>query len=223
MGTVAATGFVLSGHQVLATDVDPAKVQALCAGIYGGNEEGLAERLKTALKAGNVRFRCCDGVDEDLGDVALVAVGTPSGEGYAPELSQVRAAICWVRERCDANLVVAMKSTVPPGTGRSFLQNEFYGTGIGYIANPEFLRAGRALADWDRPDRIVIGLNPATPAPWRLCAFYTATSRPRCWPLISPRRRRSSTLATPFSHPHILHERDCLYLRQRWGVRGRRE
>ena len=50
-----------------------------------------------------------------------------------------------------------MKSTVPPGTGNSIIQSELHGTGIGYAVNPEFLRAGQALADWDCPDRIVIG------------------------------------------------------------------
>ena len=96
-------------------------------------------------------------MDEDLGEVALIAVGTPPREGYAPELGQVQAAVRWVRERTDGNLVVAMKSTVRPGTGDKILQNELHGTGIGYAANPEFLRAGQALAEWDRPDRIVIG------------------------------------------------------------------
>ena len=160
VGMVAATGFALSGHEVLATDVDPLKVRALGAGMYGGNEPGLADRLEDALKAGNIRFRCCDEVDEDLGKVALICVGTPPGEGYAPELGQVRAAVRWVRDRSRGDLVVAMKSTVPPGTGCGFLQNELCGTGIGYAANPEFLRAGQALADWDSPDRIVIGLEP---------------------------------------------------------------
>ena len=157
MGTVAATSLALSGHEVLATDVDPARVQSLSAGIYDGYEPGLADRLKSALTAGNIRFRDCDKVDEDLGEVALIAVGTPPGEGYAPELGQVHAAIRWVRDRSDGNLVMAMKSTVPPGTGNSIIQSELHGTGIGYAANPEFLRAGQALLDWNSPDRIVIG------------------------------------------------------------------
>ena len=151
VGIVAATSLALSGHEVLATDVDPAKVQALGAGIYDGYEPGLADRLKSALTAGNIRFRDCDEVDEDLGEVALIAVGTPPGEGYAPELGQVHAAIRWVRDRSDGNLVMAMKSTVPPGTGNSIIQSELHGTGMGYAANPEFLRAGQALADWNRP------------------------------------------------------------------------
>lgn len=160
VGTVAAVSLAVSGHEVLATDVDPVKIQSLSAGIYGGHEPGLANRLTSVLRDGNIRFRHCDDVVEGLGEVAIIAVGTPPGEGYAPELRQVHSAVRWVRERAKGNLVVVMKSTVPPGTGLGFLQNELYGTGIGYVANPEFLRAGQALADWDRPDRIVIGTAP---------------------------------------------------------------
>ena len=65
VGTAAAS-LAVSGHEVLATDVDPVKVQRLGAGKYGGYEAGLADRLKVALMGGNIRFRCCDDVDEDL-------------------------------------------------------------------------------------------------------------------------------------------------------------
>ncbi len=157
VGTVAAVCLADSGHQVLATDIDPLKVEALSAGEYKGYEPGLAVRLKSALAGGNLQFRHSGGVDEDLGRVALVAVGTPSGEHHAPDLGQVRSAIQWIKRRTDRNLVVAMKSTVPPGTGLQIVQRDLTGTGIGYSANPEFLRAGQAMADWDCPDRIVIG------------------------------------------------------------------
>ena len=160
MGIVAATGLAHSGHEVLATDVDSFKVQALGAGKCGEYEPGLMVRLKDTLEAGNIKFMHCDEVDGNLGGVALIAVGTPAGNGYAPDLGQVRAAIRWVKERSDGNLVLAMKSTVPLGTGHAILQDELPGTGIGYAANPEFLRAGQALADWDSPDRIIIGTEP---------------------------------------------------------------
>ena len=160
VGTVAAVSLADFGHEVLATDVDSFRVQALGAGECGRFEPGLMDRLKDTLRAGNIKFMHCDEVDGNLGDVALIAVGTPAGSGYAPDLRQVRAAIRWTKERSDGNLVMAMKSTVPPGTGRGFLQGELSGTGIGYAANPEFLRAGHALADWDCPDRIVIGTEP---------------------------------------------------------------
>ena len=160
VGIVAATGLAHSSHEVLATDIDPFKVQALGVGECGKFEPGLMGRLKDTLKAGNIKFRHCDEVDGDLGDVALIAVGTPADDGYAPDLSQVRAAIHWVKERSDGNIVMAMKSTVLPGTGHTILQEELHGTGIDYASNPEFLRARWALTDWDFPNRIVIGTEP---------------------------------------------------------------
>ena len=138
VGTVAAVSLAVSGHDVLATDVDVVRVHCLKAGVYDGYERRLADLLRVALAGGNIQFRHCDEVDGNLGDVGLIAVGTPPGEGYAPELGQVHAAIHWLRERINGNLVVAMKSTVPP----------------------EFLRSGQALSDWDRPYRIVVGTEP---------------------------------------------------------------
>ena len=160
VGTVVGVGLALSGHQVLATDIDPHKLRVLRAGEYGGFEPGLSDLLKSAVAGGRIRFRHCDAVDEDLGQVALVAVGTPPGEGYSVELGQVEAAVRWVRELSGGDLVVAMKSTVPLGTGRRFVHEYLAGTGIGYAANPEFLRAGQAVSDWQSPDRIVIGTAP---------------------------------------------------------------
>ena len=160
VGTVVGVGLALSGHEVLATDIDPHKLRDLRAGEYGGFEPGLSDLLKSAVAGGHIRFRHCEEVDEGLGQVALVAVGTPPGEGYSVELGQVEAAVRWVRELSGGDLVVAMKSTVPPGTGRRFIHEYLAGTSIGYAANPEFLRAGQAVSDWQSPDRIVIGTAP---------------------------------------------------------------
>ena len=160
VGTVAAAGFALSGHQVLATDVDLHKIQGLRDRGYCGPEPELSQRMAAAIQGGNIHFLHSDEVAEELGDVALVAVGTPPGEGYSVELGQVAAAVSWVRKRAPSGLVLAMKSTVPPGAGARILERELQGTGIGYAANPEFLRVGQAVRDWDSPDRVVIGVAP---------------------------------------------------------------
>ena len=160
VGTVAAAGLAHFGHQVLATDVDLQKLKALRDGGYSGPEPELRERIATAMDIGNLRFLHSEEVAEELGEVALVAVGTPPGEGYSVQLEQVEKAIGWVRERAASGLVLAMKSTVPPGTGSRILERDLCGTDIGYAANPEFLRVGQAVRDWDSPDRIVIGTAP---------------------------------------------------------------
>ena len=98
-------------------------------------------------------------MNEDLGEVALVTVGTQPADGSAADLRHVRAAVSWTRAMRPRDLVIAMKSTTPPGTGLRVLEEELAGTGIGYAANPEFVREGRTIRDWDSPDRIVIGVN----------------------------------------------------------------
>ena len=131
VGTVAAVGFAFSGHQVLATDVDLHKIQRLRDRGYCGPEPELRQRVAAAMEGGNIRFQHSAEVAEELGDVALVAVGTPPGEGYSVELGQVEGAVSWVRKRASRGLVLAMKSTVPPGAGARILEKELRGTGIG--------------------------------------------------------------------------------------------
>ena len=52
-----------------------------------------------------------------------------------------------------------MKSTVPPGSGADFVRHDLKGLDVKYVANPEFLREGRALRDWNAPDRIIAGVD----------------------------------------------------------------
>ena len=160
VGLVAAAGLALAGHDVLAVDIDPRQVEALKQGQVPFHEPGLVERVAEGLLRGELRFLHCDDVYEDLGEVAVVAVGTPPDQGVVAGPSQVEAAVSWIKSTRPRDLVIAMKSTVPPGTGLRLIKQELAGTGIGYTANPEFLREGQAVADWDSPDRIVIGAHP---------------------------------------------------------------
>ena len=68
-------------------------------------------------------------------------------------------AISWIKENAVGGSVIVMKSAVPPGTGMDILRQELAGTGLGYAANPEFLRESQAMKDWQYPDRIVIGAD----------------------------------------------------------------
>ena len=113
--------------------------------------------MTSALLQGTLTFAHTDEFAGAIGDVALVTVGTPAVLGSVMGLKDVSNAVSWIKEQAGGSLVVAMKSTVPPGTGLRILTGELSGTDIGYVANPEFLREGQALSDWRRPDRIVIG------------------------------------------------------------------
>ena len=157
VGAVAAAGLALAGHDVLAVDINLERVGALKGGQSRSYEPGLGRWVSSALQMGALRFLHRDEVREDLGDIALVAVGTPPAQGSAADLQQVRAAVSWIKSMYPEDLVIAMKSTVPPGSGLRIIEQELAGTGIRYVANPEFLREGQAVGDWESPDRIVIG------------------------------------------------------------------
>ena len=159
LGTVASGELAAEGHDVTGLDVDERRVQALQEGRLPFYEPGLQKCLSGAVAIGNLRFLQSEDFDGCMGDIALIAVGTPTTTSGEADLSQVRAALAWVRNQEPRDLVLLMKSTVPPGSGLEFLRSDLKGLAVDYIANPEFLREGRALQDWKFPDRIVLGAD----------------------------------------------------------------
>ena len=159
LGVVAAGGLALAGHQVTGVDVDTRTVQKLRSGQVPVYEPGLEDWVTTGIAGGNLRFFHRDEFAGPLGDVALVATGTPAAENGAADLGQVWSALAWVKEQDPRDLVLVMKSTVPPGTGLAVLEHEMAGTGVDYVANPEFLQEGRALEGWMFPERIILGVS----------------------------------------------------------------
>ncbi len=160
VGAVAAAGLANAGHEVLGVDINRDRVRSLSSGRVPFYEPGLESRISAGLSAGSLRFTHPDDASEPLGEIALISTGTPPRQSGAADLSQVRSGLEWIKSQPHDNLVVVMKSTVPPGTGCKIISSELTGTDIRYSSNPEFLREGRAVEDWDSPDRIVIGVEP---------------------------------------------------------------
>ena len=157
VGSVAAAGLATAGHQVLGVDVDRTKVVAYSQGRVPIYEPGLSGLVREAHDRGNLRFMHNDDVSEPLGEIILIATGTPTTHTGAVELTQVRSALGWVTERQPGTGIILMKSTVPPGTGVRLCDSTLSGTSLTYVSNPEFLREGQAVHDWLHPDRIVVG------------------------------------------------------------------
>ena len=157
VGSVAAVGLAAAGHDVLGIDVDKARVTTFRNGTLPIYEPGLSELLHTAVDRNKVRFLHTDEVSESLGQAILVATGTPTTPTGGADLSQVRSALSWITEKQRDHAVIAMKSTVPPGTGVRLHESILRGSKLEYVSNPEFLREGQAVYDWFHPDRIVIG------------------------------------------------------------------
>nr|MBA2536074.1 UDP-glucose/GDP-mannose dehydrogenase family protein [Actinomycetota bacterium] len=156
VGLVTAACFAELGHDVVVRDVVPERIEALEAGRIPIHEPGLAELVVRQRE--RMRFTL------DLGDVfaearlAFICVGTPSTYSGDADLSAVRRVLDELPS-FDERAILVMKSTVPVGTGGK-IRAELNSRGlahVGYVANPEFLAEGTAVANFLAPDRIVIG------------------------------------------------------------------
>jgi UDPglucose 6-dehydrogenase len=157
VGLVTGACFADLGHEVTIRDVVPERIERLRAGEVPIYEPGLDEVL--ARNAARIRFTL--DVDEavDGADFLYVAVGTPPTESGDADLRAVWSVVDELPAEITGRPVIVMKSTVPVGTGehvRARLDARGL-TGVGYVSNPEFLAEGSAVADFMRPDRIVVG------------------------------------------------------------------
>jgi UDPglucose 6-dehydrogenase len=162
LGAVHAASMAKLGHDVVAVDVDPGKIERLAAGEAPFFEPGLPEILTEALASGRIRFTT------DMAEVAgsrvhFVAVGTPQGPTGAADLKYVDAAVASLTEHLSAGDFVVGKSTVPVGTAARLAEGVSAAVpGATLVWNPEFLREGFAVQDTIAPDRLVYGV-PAGP------------------------------------------------------------
>ncbi|MCW4116973.1 UDP-glucose/GDP-mannose dehydrogenase family protein [Aurantimonas sp. MSK8Z-1] len=161
VGLVSGACFADFGHHVICVDTVEAKIEALKAGKLPIYEPGLEAIVRSNAEAGRLDFTT--DLEEAVrdADVVFIAVGTPSrrGDGHA-DLSYVHAAARQIARAVTGFTVVVTKSTVPVGTGdevERIIREENPDADIAVASNPEFLREGAAIADFKRPDRIVIG------------------------------------------------------------------
>ncbi len=156
VGLVTGACFAELGHHVVVRDVLTEKIDALRQGEVPIHEKGLAELLEKNRE----RLSFTTEVEEALSeaDVVYVAVGTPPTHSGDADLTAVWTVIDEL-PRVARRIVLAMKSTVPVGTGRAVRHRlgERGLENVGYVSNPEFTAEGTAVNDFLNPDRIVIG------------------------------------------------------------------
>ena len=155
VGLVTGVCFADLGHDVVLRDVVPERIENLRRGEVPIYEPGLDEVI--ARNRGRLSFTL--DVREAVADSEFlyIAVGTPRMYSGDADLSAVWTVIDELPD--DAAGTIVMKSTVPVGTGakvRAALDARGL-VGVRYVSNPEFLAEGTAIADFRRPDRIVIG------------------------------------------------------------------
>jgi GDP-mannose 6-dehydrogenase len=167
VGSVTAAALARDGHEVVGVDPAAPKVEALRAGRAPVLEPGLDALTARVLAEG--RLRATDDPAEALADaeLSLLCVGTPSRRDGSLDLRYVRQ----VAEQIGSKLaltapghVVVVRSTVLPGSTREHViprveeaSGRRVGEGWDVAVNPEFLREGVSLEDYDRPSRILVG------------------------------------------------------------------
>jgi len=152
VGLVTAACFAEVGHQVIARDILPEKVESLSRGEITIHEPGLGELLKRNAE----RLTFTTDMSELLEGAKLlfVCVDTPPTRSGDADLSRVRSVVEELPAGSDHVLV--MKSTVPAGTGNSIRRDR---PGLSYVSCPEFLKEGSAVEDFLHPDRVVVGAD----------------------------------------------------------------
>jgi len=163
VGLVSGACFADFGHVVTCIDKDASKIARLERGEIPIFEPGLDDIVARNVREGRLKFATdsADAVRE--ADAVFIAVGTPSrrGDGHA-DLSYVYAAAEEIAGQIDGFTVIITKSTVPVGTGdeiEAIMARIRPDRNWAVASNPEFLREGAAIADFKRPDRVVVGTD----------------------------------------------------------------
>ena len=166
VGLVSAACFAEMGNTVKCVDVNTHVIERLNAGHIHIYEPGLAAMVKRSHEDGRISFTTdlADGLED--ADCVFICVGTPSLPDGSCDLSYVKQVAREIGLVMKGDLVVVDKSTVPVGTAdlvESIIKAELQKRALSYhvdvVSNPEFLKEGDAIADFMKPDRVVIGTD----------------------------------------------------------------
>ena len=162
VGLPTALSFARVGHPTVVLDTDAERVAALAAGVLPFFEPGLDGPVFEQAALGRLRFTADPADAYADAEVAFICVETPMGADGAADLRAVFAAAETIAETAH-DIVVAMKSTVPVGTGARLerLFAERAASPLPVASNPEFLKEGSALNEALHPRRILVGSGSA--------------------------------------------------------------
>lgn len=167
VGLVTATCFSQVGYHTVCLDIDTHKVEKLRQGHIPIYEIGLHEMVARNMHDKRLNFTTdyAEGLKEAT--LCFICVDTPSDSQGACDLSRVKQVIQSLATHMEKPLTVVMKSTAPVGTCdlvKKLLREKLDSLGKEHIhfeiaSNPEFLKEGCAIADFMKPDRVVIGVE----------------------------------------------------------------
>jgi len=167
VGCVTAACLARDGHAVIGMDVSQDKVDRVNAGSATILEEGIDDLVATVVAAGRLRATTDPRRAIRESDISLIAVGTPSRRNGNIDLTFIRRVAQdighGIREK-DGWHGVVVRSTVLPGTVEDVVIPELErasgrraGLDFGVASNPEFLREGSSIRDYDAPPFTIVG------------------------------------------------------------------
>jgi len=166
VGLVTGACIAQAGNHVLCVDIDAAKVAALNAGEIPIYEPGLADIVRRNHAAGRLTFTTDVGEGVRHGELQFIAVGTPKHEDGSADLRHVLTVAETIGQHMTEYKTVVDKSTVPVGTAdrvrdaiAGALARRQASVPFDVVSNPEFLKEGAAVADFMKPDRIIVGTD----------------------------------------------------------------
>ena len=170
VGLVTGACFAEAGNNVVCVDIDEGKIARLKNGEIPIHEPGLDDIVKRNIEKGRLVFTTSaeEGIAHGL--FQFIAVGTPPEEDGSADLSHVLAVAETIGRHMSGYRIVVDKSTVPVGTAdrvRERIEQTLGERGVklefDVVSNPEFLKEGAAVADFMKPDRVIVGTdNPRT-------------------------------------------------------------
>jgi UDPglucose 6-dehydrogenase len=163
VGLVVGACLAETGNTVCCADIDQAKIDGLRKNVLPIYEPGLEALVERNQKEKRLRFSTDIADAIASAEVLFIAVGTPPGEDGAADLKHVLQVADLVGQHMAREAVIVTKSTVPVGSAVKIA------AAIGKKAkfpfhicsNPEFLKEGDAVADFMRPDRVIVGVESA--------------------------------------------------------------
>ena len=161
VGLVTGTCFSESGNDVTCLDIDEEKIENLRKGQVPIYEPGLAELVLRNSKSGRLNFSTDYTGCIPKADCVFIAVGTPQNNEGAADLSAIWSVAESLSGHLSEETIVVIKSTVPVGTNSKLAERlkELTGRDVDVASNPEFLKEGAAIADFTKPDRVVVGVT----------------------------------------------------------------
>jgi len=161
VGLVSGVCFSDLGNEVVCVDTDKKKINNLKNSIVPIYEPGLEELIKKNHKAGRLSFTTDLSSAVKNSKIIFICVGTPTKKnGIGANLNQIFNASKELRNYIKSFKIIINKSTVPVTTGdkvEKIILKKVKKKLFSVVSNPEFLREGEAIRDFNYPDRIVIG------------------------------------------------------------------